>query len=134
MNGHKTRRPGFPTGNRLEHPQAAPHGVYPSLGDDRWVAIAVFDDDDWQRLVEALGSPDWAADPRFDTQAGRFALQDELDKHLSDWTEDPHAARGDAPPAGRRRVLPVPCRTPRTSTRPTRRSRTAAPSSSSTTP
>jgi crotonobetainyl-CoA:carnitine CoA-transferase CaiB-like acyl-CoA transferase len=86
VNQHKTRRPGFPTGNRLEHPHAAPHGVYPSLGDDRWVAIAVFNDDDWRRLVTAIGEPDWCADTRFDTQEGRFALQDELDKLLSDWT------------------------------------------------
>jgi crotonobetainyl-CoA:carnitine CoA-transferase CaiB-like acyl-CoA transferase len=86
VNHHKTRRADFPTGNRLEHPQAAPHGVYPSLGEDRWVAVAVFDDDDWRRLVEAMDSPAWAVDARFDSQAGRFALQDELDKHLSDWT------------------------------------------------
>jgi crotonobetainyl-CoA:carnitine CoA-transferase CaiB-like acyl-CoA transferase len=86
VNNRNTRRPGFPTGNRLEHPHAAPHGVYPSLGDDQWVAIAVFDDRDWDALVTAMGSPDWANDTRFGTQEGRFGLQDELDKHLSDWT------------------------------------------------
>jgi len=86
VNSRPTRRPGFPTGNRLEHPQAAPHGVYPCSEEDRWVAIAVFDDDDWARLVGALGDPDWAADPRFSGQAQRHGLQDELDKHLSDWT------------------------------------------------
>ena len=30
VNGHTTRRPDFPTGNRLEWPPAAPHGVYPA--------------------------------------------------------------------------------------------------------
>jgi crotonobetainyl-CoA:carnitine CoA-transferase CaiB-like acyl-CoA transferase len=86
VNKHNTRRPGFPTGNRLEHPHAAPHGVYPSRGDDQWVAIAVFDDSDWHALVAAMGSPEWADDARFATQEGRFGLQDELDKQLSDWT------------------------------------------------
>ena len=86
VNHRPTRRPGFPTGNRLEHPQAAPHGVYPCSEPDRWVAIACFDDDDWARLVSALGDPDWASDPRFASQADRFGLQDELDKHLSEWT------------------------------------------------
>ncbi|MGY1739442.1 MULTISPECIES: CaiB/BaiF CoA transferase family protein [unclassified Blastococcus] len=94
LNGRATRRPGFPLGNRLEHPQAAPHGVYPSAGEDRWVAIAVFDDAGWERLVGALGSPAWAADPRFATQADRHAHQDELDEHLSRWTRErtPHEA------------------------------------------
>ena len=30
VNGHTSRRPDFPTGNRLEWPPAAPHGVYPA--------------------------------------------------------------------------------------------------------
>jgi crotonobetainyl-CoA:carnitine CoA-transferase CaiB-like acyl-CoA transferase len=88
VNGRRTRDGGYPTGNRLEHPPAAPHGVYPAAGQDRWVAIAVFNDAEWDRLVAALGDPDWARDPRFATAAGRFALQDELDAHLSSWTKD----------------------------------------------
>src|SRR5256885_964584 len=52
VNGRSTRTDSFPTGNRLEHPQAAPHGVYPCIGDDRWVAIAVFDDAEWRSLAE----------------------------------------------------------------------------------
>ena len=40
-------------GNR--HPSAAPHGVYPCLGDDRWVAIACFNEEEWQSLVQAMG-------------------------------------------------------------------------------
>lgn len=86
VNDRPTRRPGFPTGNRLENPLAAPHGVYPCSEEDRWVAIAVFDDDDWSRLVKALDGPAWADDPRFATQAQRHACQDDLDAHLSAWT------------------------------------------------
>lgn len=88
VNGRSTKDGNFPTGNRLEHPQAAPHGVYPCAGDDRWVAIAVFDDDEWRSLVNALGSPAWASDPAFATQPARFAHQDELDRHISDWTRN----------------------------------------------
>ncbi len=40
-----------PLGN--SHPHAAPHGVYPSAGEDQWVAIAVMDDDAWRALVHA---------------------------------------------------------------------------------
>jgi crotonobetainyl-CoA:carnitine CoA-transferase CaiB-like acyl-CoA transferase len=92
VNGRSTRTPGFPTGNRLEHPNAAPHGVYPCAGEDRWIAIAVFDDAEWQGLVTALGTPEWAADARFADQPARFAHQDELDERIAARTrsEDRH--------------------------------------------
>lgn len=86
VNGRVTRTDDFPLGNRIEHPPAAPHGVYPARGDDRWVAIAVCDDDEWKSLVAALGDPAWAADERFATVEGRQRHQDELDPHLSAWT------------------------------------------------
>lgn len=41
-----------PSGNR--HDLHAPHGVFPTVGDDRWIAIAVTDDQAWLQLVEAL--------------------------------------------------------------------------------
>jgi crotonobetainyl-CoA:carnitine CoA-transferase CaiB-like acyl-CoA transferase len=86
VNNHTARRPDFPTGNRLEWPNAAPHGVYPAAGEDRWVAIAVFNDTQWQGLVQALGRPLWTEDARLATQDGRFAHQDALDEHLAAWT------------------------------------------------
>jgi crotonobetainyl-CoA:carnitine CoA-transferase CaiB-like acyl-CoA transferase len=88
VNHHTSRRPDFPSGNRLEWPNAAPHGVYPSSGDDRWVAIAVFNDAEWSGLVKVLGRPAWTDDPRLETQDGRFANQDLLDEHLAAWTRD----------------------------------------------
>ncbi|MET1003648.1 MAG: CoA transferase [Acidimicrobiia bacterium] len=88
VNGRSTHRPDYPTGNRLEWPNAAPHGVYPARGDDRWVAIAVFDDAQWSALVDALGRPEWARDTRFATQDSRFAHQDALDVHVAAWTRD----------------------------------------------
>jgi len=86
VNQRSTVRPDYPTGNRLEWPHAAPHGVYPAAGEDRWVAIAVFDDGQWAGLVDALGRPTWAEDRRFATQEDRFANQDALDELLSGWT------------------------------------------------
>ncbi|MBY4572532.1 carnitine dehydratase [Gordonia paraffinivorans] len=86
VNNRPSRRGDYPRGNRLEFPQAAPHGVYPSAGDDQWVAIAVFDDEDWRAFVDAIGKPDWALDDRFATQKARFANQDALDAHVGEWT------------------------------------------------
>lgn len=93
VNGRPARRTGFPSGNRLLHPQAAPHGVYAARGDDQWVAIAVFGDEDWQGLLLAMDAPHLAVDPRFSTQESRFAHQDALDEELGRWTRegDKHA-------------------------------------------
>lgn len=84
--GRSTRTSDFPPGNRLEHPPSAPHGVYPSLGEDRWVAIAVFDDAEWKALVHAMGDPAWAADARFATMDERVRNHDALDAHITAWT------------------------------------------------
>ena len=45
-------------GNHSEH--CAPHSVYPASGEDRWIAIACPTDAEWQRLVAAMGAPEWA--------------------------------------------------------------------------
>jgi benzylsuccinate CoA-transferase BbsF subunit len=73
-------------GNRSRH--AAPHGLFPCAGKDRWVAIAVHDDADWRRLVAALGEPAWAADPALATAAGRIARVDDVEARLAEWTRD----------------------------------------------
>lgn len=76
--------PQRPTGNR--DPRYAPQGVYPCSGTDRWVAISVGSDADWQALVAIMGSPTWALDERFGSAQGRAATHDELDERLSEWT------------------------------------------------
>ena len=106
-NGRRTREQAFPTGNRLEHPQAAPHGVYPVRGEDRWIAIAVFDDEEWRALAALMGNPAWANAAEFATLAARVAHQDALDQHLADWTrgQQPHAAMQALQTAGVRAAL-----------------------------
>ena len=69
-------------GNR--HPIFAPQGSY-QAADGRWVSLSVRDDQDWERLVVAIGSPDWAAVPALMSAAGRQAAHDALDAHLADW-------------------------------------------------
>lgn len=73
-------------GNR--HPAAAPHGVYPCLGEDRWLAIAVFTDAQWEGLGRAMGCSAWTAEPRFATFLSRKAHEDELDALVGGWTHD----------------------------------------------
>jgi len=77
-------------GNRSRH--EAPHGVFPCTGKDRWVAIVVHDDEDWQRLVRVMGEPAWAADPGLATTAGRLARVDEVEQRLAEWTSPRRAS------------------------------------------
>lgn len=69
-----------------DHPWAAPHGVYPAAGKDRWIAITVMDDRQWQALVQAMGSPDWAREARWQVMPQRYRDRVELDRLLGGWT------------------------------------------------
>ena len=71
-------------GNR--HPYHAPHGVYPCRGDDKWIAIGVENDEQWQALAKAMGSPAWSLEERFADAPSRLNHQDELDSLLGQWT------------------------------------------------
>jgi crotonobetainyl-CoA:carnitine CoA-transferase CaiB-like acyl-CoA transferase len=73
-------------GNRSPYKPAAPHGIYPCLGEDRWLAIACFTDTEWSALAKLAGHPEWALDPRFSSLAARLAHQDELDAMVGCWT------------------------------------------------
>jgi crotonobetainyl-CoA:carnitine CoA-transferase CaiB-like acyl-CoA transferase len=73
-------------GNR--GPGAAPQGLYPCAGSDRWLALAVADDTHWDALRAVLGEPAWADDPRLRTAGGRRAAHDLIDDELRSWTKD----------------------------------------------
>lgn len=75
-----------PMENRHPTAAAAPHGVFPAAGGDRWVAIACYTDDEWSALVAAMGSPEWAASPEYATRQGRVANIDVIHALLSEWT------------------------------------------------
>ena len=72
-----------PRGN--ESPFAAPHGVFPCLGDDQWIAVTVESDDHWASLVGVVGEPTWA-DPALASATARIAARDVIEAQLSAWT------------------------------------------------
>ena len=74
------------TGNRQPHGGGAPHGAYRCAGDDRWVAITVSTDEEWRAFVDALGNPQWSADPRFADSHARELNVDALDACVESWT------------------------------------------------
>jgi crotonobetainyl-CoA:carnitine CoA-transferase CaiB-like acyl-CoA transferase len=63
----------------------APHGAYPTLGDDRWIAIAIETDEQWRALCATAG---WPTDLGDLGGADRLARRDELDATLARWTAD----------------------------------------------
>jgi crotonobetainyl-CoA:carnitine CoA-transferase CaiB-like acyl-CoA transferase len=71
-------------GNRVPH--MAPHGVFRTAGDDRWIAIAVEDDVTWRRVAAMIGPAELPDDPRFATLAARKANEDALDELVTAWT------------------------------------------------
>lgn len=79
-------RSGGPKSN--EHPtaSAAPHGVFPCAGNDRWIALAVTTDEEWAALVDAMGKPAWAVDPALNCAAGRIVSIDLIHAHIAEWT------------------------------------------------
>jgi crotonobetainyl-CoA:carnitine CoA-transferase CaiB-like acyl-CoA transferase len=65
---------------------AVPHGVYPSQGDDRWVALSIWDGAEWERFRQVLGDPVWARDAALASADGRRAREAELDLRIGEWT------------------------------------------------
>lgn len=68
------------------HASMAPHGIYPSSGEDRWVAISCAGDDEWRGLTRAMGGPAWAWAARFASHSSRQANAGELDGAIARWT------------------------------------------------
>ncbi len=79
-------------GNR--GPAAAPQGCYRCKGDrvpsreapnEPWLAVSVADDAQWRALRGALGEPEWAMAPEYDSAAGRRAGHDAIDEGIAAW-------------------------------------------------
>lgn len=85
VNGRPLRRPGMPDSNHSDQPAMAPHGIYPTSEDDRWVAIACRHDGDWQAFTRACQEA-WCRDRRWESVTGRTGGQQELDRLVAAWT------------------------------------------------
>jgi benzylsuccinate CoA-transferase BbsF subunit len=73
-------------GNRSD--LMAPHNCYRCSGDDKWVAISVSTDEEWQALCSAMGTPELAEDTRFSDALSRLNHQDVLDGLINSWTRE----------------------------------------------
>ena len=100
VNGRSSQREGYPPGNRAHWPgtpilnnyrgaTTAPHNAYRTKGGgyNDWAAITCFSEEEWQRLVRVMGSPQWATSPKFATLGGRLSHQEELDQGIQVWAQ-----------------------------------------------
>jgi benzylsuccinate CoA-transferase BbsF subunit len=73
-----------PSGNC--HRSGAPYGIFPSGGEDSWIALAVVSDGEWAAMCQATQNEEWASDPRYLTAAGRRAASRELREAVASYT------------------------------------------------
>ncbi len=78
------RRVAERVGNRS--PSAAPHGAFPCRGQQRWIAIAVSSEKEWESFCNVLGNPAWTGEERFSTLARRRENEDALNRLTGEWT------------------------------------------------
>ena len=74
-------------GNR--HPRAL-QGCYPCAPEpdhpDRWLAITIYDNAQWQALCTIINAPDLASDPELNHAAARQSRHDAIDARIAQWT------------------------------------------------
>lgn len=83
-----------PMGNRDEW--ASPHELYRCKGHDRWIAISVTNNVEWEALCRVIGKEDWIADVRFSDTKFRQEHVVKIDSTINAWTlglEDYEATR-----------------------------------------
>ncbi|MEO6996534.1 MAG: CoA transferase [Terracoccus sp.] len=92
------------TGTTL--PNVSPSNVYPT-SDGEMVLIAANQDTVFRRLVEVMGEPELAVDPRYATHSARGESMEELDGRIARWSSTIpadqllEALHGGGVPAGR---------------------------------
>lgn len=65
----------------------APHGFFPTRGEDDWISIACKSDEQWQALSDEL-APELGDDPRFRLFSDRKRNESELEAELAVRTRD----------------------------------------------
>jgi crotonobetainyl-CoA:carnitine CoA-transferase CaiB-like acyl-CoA transferase len=71
-------------GNRSPYKRASPHGIYRAQGDDSWIAIACFNEDQWLGLLDVLNFPALASQPEALTLGSRIDNSGLVDKAIGE--------------------------------------------------
>jgi benzylsuccinate CoA-transferase BbsF subunit len=75
-----------------EHWTNAPHNSYRCQGEDRWITVGVWNEEQWRSLCGLMRQENLVEDPRFIDMASRFENRHELDSTIGEWTgtRQPH--------------------------------------------
>jgi benzylsuccinate CoA-transferase BbsF subunit len=72
-------------GNRS--PYAAPHAIYRCQGEgEKWCAIVVSNEEEWDNFCRVIGNPAWTRDHKFTTFRARKENEDKLNEFVEEWT------------------------------------------------
>lgn len=74
-----------PVARGNDHDWKVPHGVFRCQGVDRWIAISVRDDAEWNGLCRAIGDAALASDARYATQRGRWRHRRAIVRRVEAW-------------------------------------------------
>lgn len=74
-------------------PHRAPHGVYATQEDDRWLTIAVGSDAEWAALARLMGKSELIEDARYRRSVDRVSNRDDVDAVVSTWAAGVDADR-----------------------------------------
>jgi crotonobetainyl-CoA:carnitine CoA-transferase CaiB-like acyl-CoA transferase len=69
-----------------EHPNLVPYGMFPAK--DGSIIIACLMNSFWERICQALGMPDWIADPRFETIQKRRDSRGQVNERICAFTRE----------------------------------------------
>jgi len=69
-----------------DDPNYAPHGVYPTLGESGWVAIACLTEEHWRALCTVMERDELAKNESFWTLSDRLINRAPLDQIIGSWT------------------------------------------------
>jgi benzylsuccinate CoA-transferase BbsF subunit len=67
----------------------APHGCYPckkTEDEDEWIAVAVENQSQWEKLCDLMGNPAWSNKEDFSDELSRWDNRIALDEYFSNWT------------------------------------------------
>jgi crotonobetainyl-CoA:carnitine CoA-transferase CaiB-like acyl-CoA transferase len=70
-----------------DDPNYAPHGVYPTLGENGWVAIACLTEEQWRALCSVMGRGELAKNESFATLSDRLMNRGALDLIIGCWSK-----------------------------------------------
>ena len=67
------------------HASFCPHGVYPCRGHDRWIAIVITSEEEWQAFSSVVNQL-WTQNPEFAHAAGRKQHEEQVNSLVAGWT------------------------------------------------